>query len=184
MEHRYAHRRGGAAPLPSGNIEETGETMLLPQRKSTRIPNFNYASYHYYFVTICTHNKECIFGEPGKLNNKGKIAEAYLLEISKYYPQVVVDKCVVMPNHIHAILVIGMGTIEKNLPSLSRVVGQYKMAVTKSIRNMETDKKVWQRSFHDHIIRNQKSYEKIWLYIENNPLKWEEDCFYFSESKL
>ena len=57
------------------------------------------------------------------------------------------------------------------------------MSVTKKIRIMEPEKQIWQRSFHDHVIRNQKSYEKIWTYIENNPVKWEEDCFYCENSK-
>ena len=83
-----------------------------------------------------------------------------------------------MPNHIQAIFVVRDAKAEKGLGDLSIIVGQYKSSVTKEIRQLEPNKEVWQRSFHDHIIRSQKSYEKIWKYIESNPIKWEEDCFY------
>ena len=151
---------------------------MLPNRKSTRIPNYDYASRNYYFVTICTDGKRCIFGFPGKLNQFGNIAKDCLIRIPEIYPGIQLDKFVVMPNHIHGILVIGTEEQHIKLPNLSHVIGQYKMAVTKQIHKMKPELSVWQRSFHDHIIRNQTSYEKIWMYIENNPVKWEEDCFY------
>ena len=56
------------------------------------------------------------------------------------------------------------------------------MSVTRQIHEINPGMDVWQRSFHDHVIRNQKQYEKIWEYIENNPLKWDEDCFYIADS--
>jgi dipeptidase len=87
------------------------------------------------------------------------------------------DEYVVMPNHIHAILDVQEQGLKTDLPV---VIGQYKMAVTKRIRSEKPGFQVWQRSFHDHVIRNRKSYEKIWTYIENNPAKWEEDCFYIA----
>ena len=151
---------------------------IFPVRKNTRIPHYNYATCNYYFVTICTHNKTCIFGKPGQLNQFGMISYECIELISKFYPNVQIDKFVVMPNHIHMIVVIGAKEKQAKLPNLSHVIGQYKMAVTKKIRLLKPDLIVWQRSFHDHIIRNQKSFEKIWLYIENNPVKWEDDCFY------
>jgi len=113
------------------------------------------------------------------LNDLGKAANKFLQEISKFYPGVITDKFVVMPNHVHAIFVISQ---EKEAPSLSKVVGQYKMAVSREFHRTNPGEDLWQRSFHDHIIRNQKSYEKIWLYIEENPQKWEEDCFYSADS--
>ena len=94
--------------------------------------------------------------------------------IPQYYGHIFLDKYVIMPNHVHAIIV----TEPKNITNLISVIGQYKMSVTKKIRVLYPEMQVWQRSFHDHIIRNQKDYERIWNYIENNPEKWEEDCFY------
>ena len=143
-------------------------------RKSPRIPNFDYASCGYYFVTICTYEKECIFGSAENPNVLGHIAEVELYEIEKHYTNIKIDKCVVMPHHVHAIIVI-----EENAESnLNTVVGQYKSGVTRKIRETQPQEKVWQRSYHDHVIRNEKQYLKIWEYIDNNPKKWELDCFY------
>lgn len=152
--------------------------MPFYSRKPTRIPNYDYSNRNYYFVTVCTHNKSCIFGKPGNLNYLGKIAEECLKKIPDYYPQVQIDQAVVMPNHVHAIIMVGISLETEGLPKLTQIIGQYKMAVTKKIHEYKPDLQVWQRSFHDHIIRNQHSYEKIWEYINNNPAKWEEDCFY------
>ena len=155
--------------------------MEFENRKSTRIDGYDYSTPNYYFVTICTHNRRCIFGKPANLNIYGKLAEECLLRIPKFYPTIKVDKFVVMPNHVHAIIIVEAGNGEQNRSNLTMVIGQYKMSVTKRIRRINVDERVWQRSFHDHIIRNQSGYQKIWEYIDNNPLKWEEDCFYWKE---
>ena len=152
--------------------------MDLPKRKSPRIPEYDYSTPNYYFITICTANKKCIFGKPGILNRFGKLAEDCLLKISAINPDVRIDKYVIMPNHVQVIMVITDDGCQKNIP---QIVGQYKMAVTKKIRSIHPEMQVWQRSFHDHIVRNQERYELIWMYIENNPLKWEDDCFYDSD---
>ena len=91
-----------------------------------------------------------------------------------HYKQVQVDVFKVMPNHIHCILVLDAGADT----GLDVVVGLFKSGVSKQIHEIDPDCKVWQRSFHDRIIRNQAEYEKIWSYIETNPNRWEEDCFY------
>ena len=150
--------------------------MTYYARKSARIPNYDYASYHYYFVTICTYNRRCIFGSPEQLNEMGTIAREEIQKISLHYNSVHVDHFVVMPNHVHAILILQ----EQNV-SLSVVIGQYKAYVTKAIRKYLPDYHVWQSSFHDHVIRNEKDYQRIWLYIEGNPARWREDCFYTEE---
>ena len=148
----------------------------FPVRKSPRIPNFDYGAPNCFFVTICTHDKRCIFGEPGKLSRQGLIAERGLKEIPLHFPQVTVDAYVVMPNHIHAIII-------NNQPGtpLPIVIAGYKSFVTREIRLMRNELKVWQTSFHDHVIRNQQDYEKIWKYIDENPLRWEEDCFHVDQ---
>jgi REP element-mobilizing transposase RayT len=102
------------------------------------------------------------------------IVEKHLQKLPEYYNNVIVDKYVVMPNHMHMILILN----GENCPSVPQIIGQFKTGVTKEIRRIYPDTDVWQRSFHDHIIRNQKSYEKIWLYIEGNPQNWEKDCFF------
>lgn len=157
------------------DFPKENKNMDVPKRKSPRIPRYDYSTPNYYFITICTANRKCIFGKPNNLNQFGIIAKDCLLKIPVINPDVRIDKYVVMPNHVHAIMVIDRDGLQKSIP---QIVGQYKMAVTKKIRSIELEKEVWQRSFHDHVIRNQERYELIWTYIENNPLKWEDDCFY------
>ena len=84
-----------------------------------------------------------------------------------------------MPNHIHLILVLKNGS-EK--PNINQIIGQFKSGVSREIHNVISDIEIWQRSFHDHIIRNQNSYEKIWLYIDSNPVNWSKDCFFVDPS--
>ena len=149
-------------------------------RKSPRIPNYDYSTPNYYFITICTHEKKCIFGLQNDLTGIGKIVDQHICNIQSYYEHVFVDKYVVMPNHVHLILVLNDG---KNGVDVPLIIGQFKRGITKKIHRIDPEMKVWQRSFHDHIIRNQAGYEKIWMYIENNPEKWEEDCFYKAQDK-
>ena len=108
------------------------------------------------------------------MNETGEIVKKHIHQLSDYYQSVSVDKFVVMPNHIHMILVLN----EERNPSVSQIIALFKTGVTKELRKKSPEFKVWQRSFHDHIIRNQASYEKIWLYIEANPMNWDKDCFY------
>ncbi len=151
--------------------------MELPNRKSTRLKGYDYSNPNYYYITICTHNKQHIFGEADCLNDYGKIAQDCLFDISTHYKNVGVDKFVVMPNHIHAIIVINDSLTERSrpFPTLSSIVGLYKSGVTKRIREMDPKITVWQKSFYDNIIRNEKSYEEIWYYIDLNPVNWETD---------
>ena len=80
--------------------------MDFPKRKLPRLSGYDYSRSNYYFVTICTDEKKDLFGEIGKLNCFGKIAEQKLLEIEQHYENVFVDKYVIMPNHIHAIIIL------------------------------------------------------------------------------
>ena len=152
---------------------------LLP-RKSPRIKYYDYSNANYYFITICTHRQKCLFGLPDRRTNLGIIAEKHIAAIERHYHCVHVDKFVVMPNHIHLILVIECG----QQVNATQIVGQFKSGVTREIRSRIPNMMLWQRSFHDHVIRNKAGYEKIWTYIENNPKKWEEDCFYSNEGEL
>ncbi len=155
--------------------------MTLPVRKKLRLENYDYSSDGYYFVTICTHNREKLFGKitndnnTVELNPVGKIVDYHIRNIEKHYENIRIDKYTVMPNHIHLIVVIGCN-FELNStrnPNLSYIIGLFKSGVTKEI-----GKSVWQKRFHDHVIRNEKTYLKIWEYIDTNPLKWKQDIFY------
>ena len=127
----------------------------FPNRKNPRLKQYDYATENYYFVTICTADKKCIFGSPNHLNTFGKLSKEGLQLIGTHFSTVKVDKFVVMPNHIHAIIILSADSVK-----LTTVVGSYKSYVTKKIHEIDPKIKVWQSSFHDHVIRNQQSYEK------------------------
>ena len=153
-------------------MSQISNSDRFPERKNPRINGYNYKTPNYYFVTICTHEKKWLFGTPGTLNSFGRIALDGLQEIHKHFPGAYTDKFVVMPNHVHAIIVL-----KDNAVHLSVIVGQYKSFVSKMIHAEAPEVLVWQASYYDHVIRNQESYEKIWNYIETNPIKWQDDCY-------
>lgn len=103
------------------------------------------------------------------------IAEKLIAEIPEKYPTVSVDKFVIMPDHIHMLLRFdcNSGTGVPS-PTLGNVIGWYKYQVTKQVNLQSNNKseRVFQRSYYDHVIRNQQDYDEIWQYIENNPRKW------------
>ena len=158
-----------------------GENELnrFPVRKNPRSKYIDYTSQNYYFVTICTKDKRCLFGEPSILSEFGRVAKDRLEGIAEHFCGVTVDKWVVMPNHVHAIIVLNGNGVP-----LSTVIGQYKSAVTRQLHKISPDISIWQNSFHDHVIRNQKDYERIWSYIDANPARWMDDCFYVPSTNL
>ena len=111
------------------------------------------------------------------LSEIGMVCDKYINNINIKYENVMVDKYVIMPNHIHLIIFLH-GTMKASSPTknIENIIRSFKIMVTKEI-----GKSIWQRSYHDHIIRGEKDYQKIWEYIETNPLKWELDCFYSDE---
>ena len=154
-----------------------GKKMTLPKRKLPRLNGFDYSSENYYFVTICTKDKKCIFGDPDHLNEFGRLAEKELQGISAHYDGIEVEKYVIMPNHIHAVIVIGCDGAERSrpFPTLSTVVGQYKSGVARKIHARCPELEVWQKSFYDSIIRNDNAHMEIWKYIDENQIKWQLD---------
>ena len=152
--------------------------MVFPKRKQNRLTQFDYRTPGYYFITICTKNKENLFwvssdGNAPQLNEVGIAADNCIRSIPEHYPLIRLDHYVVMPNHVHMILILDAPAQNQSCPDISVVVGQMKRAVSKA-----TGRDIWQRSFHDHVIRGEQDYQKIWMYIEDNPRKWKEDCFY------
>ena len=101
--------------------------------------------------------------------------EQAIKNIGHHYPAISVDHYVVMPNHIHLLLQINTDENGRPMvaPTISIVVQQMKGYVTKQL-----GRSIWQKLFHDHVIRNENDYRIIWEYIENNPTQWEQDCFY------
>ena len=101
--------------------------------------------------------------------------EQAIKNIGHHYPAISVDHYVVMPNHIHLLLQIKTDENGRPMvaPTISIVVQQMKGYVTKQL-----GRSIWQKLFHDHVIRNENDYRIIWEYIENNPAQWKQDCFY------
>lgn len=157
--------------------------MELPQRKHPRLKDYDYSQNGYYFVTICTYNRERIFGEivgatlRGRPNRPDKIIEKYLFELENKYQNVKLDYYVIMPDHIHMILFISGDHAGSPLP---QIIDWFKtMTTNEYIKGVKTglyppfQKHIWQRSFYEHVIRNENDLYETRKYIENNPLKWE-----------
>ena len=157
--------------------------MINKPRKQNRLKDYDYSSNGYYFVTICTHNKAHIFGSviDGKvqMNQFGCIATEELENIACHYELISAIKSVVMPNHVHAIIVINNEERSRPFPTaLPTVIGLYKSGVSKRIHQLNPDLNVWQKSFYDHIIRDENEYLRVWKYIDENPVKWDTDEYY------
>ena len=156
--------------------------MILPERKKIRLADYDYSSVGAYFITLCTQNKEknlsrIIVGDglPVPKNTAyGDVVEKYIDEIKIKYPDVSVDKFVIMPNHIHMIIVISQKGTGNPSPTISTVMGWFKYQTTKMINNLRSSpsKTFWQRSYFDHIIRGQQDYDEQWRYIDENPVRW------------
>lgn len=146
------------------------EYSILCPRKNTRLRGFDYRQAQYYFVTVCTDHKRCIFGEAENPNPYGKIAAQGITAIPEHFPDVCVDEYVIMPNHVHMILVLPQGK-----SNLSAIVGSYKSYVSKMFHVEHKGVDVWQRSFYEHIIRDEVAYLEIKKYIRDNPRKWNSD---------
>lgn len=118
-----------------------------------------------------------VSGRPqDKLNHLGLIVKIGIEKISLHYQNITVDKYVIMPNHVHLIIRIDNNDINgrpMTAPTLSQIVNQFKGYCSKQIGHP-----VWQKSFHDHVIRNQADYNRIWEYVDTNAIKWESDCYY------
>lgn len=165
--------------------------MELPKRKHPRLPGYNYSQAGYYFITICTQDMKRIFSKitvgqglapaENKLTVFGQIADNEINSLPARYPDIVIDKYVIMPNHIHMIVVLHPTEAGASpCPTISDVVCTFKSLTTRKCKSG----KIFQSSFHDHIIRGEKGYLKIWNYIDTNPAKWLEDCYYTTEDTL
>ena len=168
-------------------------------RKQNRLKQFSYDNCGAYFITICTKERKNLFwqnlvfnesqiekpvgatiGRPQKqaLTHYGRIVEKVFLDIPKHYPMVSVDKHVVMPNHLHMILTINSNDSGRPMvaPTISNIVQQ-----TRGVATKMAGCEIFQKSFYDHVIRNQQDYDNIWQYIDTNPLRWCDDELFFED---
>ncbi|MCX6149524.1 MAG: hypothetical protein NTX22_03250 [Ignavibacteriales bacterium] len=169
--------------------------QIFPNRKSIRLKEYDYSREGWYYVTICAKNKNCLFGEivneEMKLNEKGRIIENCWERIPDHFGFVEVDYFVVMPNHLHGIIIINeqsshrRGEVTsplrwKHRITLGKIIAYYKYQTTKIInqRDEKIGEKIWQRNYYEHIIRNENDLFHIRQYIENNILKCSLDKHY------
>lgn len=165
--------------------------MDRPKRKRNRLERYDYDQPGYYFITICTDHMaqilcrgaQCAPATNGfPLSEVGSVVERSIQGIPHHYPTAKIDKYVVMPNHIHMILVLSEASGRTMCaptcgPSVPHIIKQMKEFVTKQLGCS-----IWQKSYHDHIIRSETDYLRIWRYIDTNPAKWREDR-YFTEKE-
>ena len=171
-----------------------------PIRRSIRLQGYDYAQAGIYFVTICTHRKKCLLGSVANdrvaLSALGEIVRECWMRIPEHFPRVKLDAFVVMPNHLHGVLVLHRTTAshraqhaaplqptrntdlqsEPNVKSgtLSAVIRSFKSAVSKRAHREwpGTPSSTWQRNYYEHIIRNGGDLDQIRRYIRNNPQRW------------
>ena len=181
------------------------------QRRSIRLKEYDYSTPWWYYVTICTFERKYLFGKiiKGKMviNEFGNIVKEELLKTKEIRNNVDLDYYVIMPNHLHSIIIIngrgelnspkGLNSTGNNEPgriqyaptndkfnspsqSLGAIIRGFKSVVTNRIRELTGDPelKIWQRNYYEHIIRNEIDLHSIRSYIELNPLKWELDEYY------
>ena len=177
----------------------------LSERKATRLSNFDYSSVGAYFITICVRDRMKILSEivtavsdtiysdsvgdgaldvpKIRLTKIGEIVEKYLMS-SENIPNVEIDKYVIMPDHIHAILFIkasSNGTSRAPSPTAANEVLPHIVSTFKRFCNKEIGENIFQRSYYDHVIRDRKDYEMRKKYIYDNPIKWYYDKVYEDE---
>jgi REP element-mobilizing transposase RayT len=168
--------------------------MQFPNRKPNRLSDYDYSRNGAYFITICTKDSKCILSQIVEdtsvgdgvldvpkihLTKFGKIVNDRIIEMNNIYKNVSVEKYVVMPNHIHLLIVIDSynesiydGTSRTPSPTRQNSVISSFVSTFKRYTNKQIGYNIWQRSFHDHVIRDEEDYLTRWQYIDENPKKW------------
>ena len=170
-------------------------------RRSIRLRDYDYSLPGSYFITMCVKDRKNLFGNivngEMRLNQYGRIVQTTWNDIPHHYSGVLLDEFIIMPNHIHGIIIItneSVGAIpaikmadlrhesplrmsvkERRRMLLSKIIGRFKMNSSKIINTIQNTpgKTLWQRNYYEHIIRNEKSYHRIQDYIINNPHRWQ-----------
>ena len=172
----------------------------LPKRKRLRLKNFDYSTPGAYFVTVCTHNRKCMLSRVVgaihespeiQLTEYGKIVDQGINNIPNRF-KAIIERYVIMPNHIHLIVrIVAPEELRAIRESplrgrsiISKIVGYFKMNVSKEIHLRFHQSIVWQRGYYDHVIRDLKDFEYISNYIYENSAKWQLDSLYVEEELL
>ena len=164
----------------------------IHHRRSIRLKDYDYSQPGAYFVTLCTHQRDCLFGtiKEGNMipSPTGDIVASCWYDLPAHYPHVEIDEFVVMPNHVHGIIILrhpdDVGAGFKPAPTckrhgLTEIVRAFK---TFSARHANVARNtlgmhLWQRSYYEHIIRDEHDLHAIREYIANNPAGWERDDY-------
>jgi putative transposase len=158
-------------------------------RKSIRLRNYDYTQAGAYFVTVCTHDAVCMLGAvvDGKvvLSNAGRIVERCWDNLPYHYPHVQLDAFVIMPNHVHGIIILMdyVGAGLKPAPTglrrhgVPEIVRAFKTFSSRSINQLRhtPGTPVWQRNYYEHVVHNEDDLREIRRYIDDNPARWAED---------
>ena len=157
----------------------------LKSRKELRIKEYDYSQEGYYFITICTNNRENILSKivyneirneaKIQLTEEGRIIEKRIKVTNEKDKNIFINSYVIMPNHVHMIIE-NNGSSRAPTPTNS-VIPKF-VSGFKRLTNKEYEKNIWQRNYYEHIVRNEKEYYEIQEYIELNPLKWEKDIYF------
>lgn len=174
--------------------EDNKQKQALPKRKNLRLPEYDYAQQGAYFVTVCTKDKACLFGDivsdEMELNDAGRMVKRWYHESENNFSNVQCDMFVCMPNHVHFIVnIVGADQCVcpdemdtpggHTCPPLPKLVQWFKtMTMNEYIRGVKQNDwepfpgKLWQRNYYERVIRNERELNDIREYIVNNPLKW------------
>ena len=190
--------------MKDSGVERIGDAPKR-QRRSIRLQGYDYTRQGAYFVTICTRNRECLLGDivEGRrhLSEAGRLAQAVWEDLPHHYPHVQIDVWVIMPNHMHGIIIlteaqtteddvqsgadpkINVGAGLKPAPTaatrhgLSEIVRAFKTFSARRINALHNTvgTPFWQRNYYEHVIRNESALDRIRQYIVDNPARWPED---------
>ena len=176
------------------------KNMKKPTRRTIRMDGYDYSRSGFYFVTICTNDRACIFGEvmEGEMysNEIGEVVQEEWLQTEIIREEICLDSFVIMPNHLHGIIIIqnderenraitkdtnvgahGGAPVTRFKKTLGSLIAGYKSGTTTRVNRMRgtPHRKVWQRNYYEHIIRNENDLYNSRKYIEENPVRWDLD---------
>ena len=165
----------------------TSPTPDPRHRRSIRLETYDYAQAGAYFVTIVTQDRACLFGQASDgavdLSEAGQMVAAAWVALPTRFPTIDLDEFVVMPNHLHGIIVLSAPSPSGRSPTLGAVVGAFKSIVTVEYgRGVRSGRwppfrgRLWQRNYYEHVIRGEAGLDRIRRYIDENPIRWELDA--------
>jgi len=169
----------------------------IHHRRSTRLKEYDHSQAGTYFITICTWQKECLLGKVVngeiRLNEFGGIVDTFWKQVPNHFPNVALDKFIIMPNHMHVIVLLNdvgaihelplqsespyQNRIKRRIMLLPKIMGRFKMNSSKTINQIRNTPgtPLWQRNYFERVIRDEYELHAIRQYIINNPLQWDMD---------